>query len=197
MIDDMLVVDLGGVAARYLPKRRLTALQHATGLDAESLQCELFDSGLDSRAERGDFTTDQLVEQILVRLNYRIDVDDLVVAWSQCFAPANTVLNALDEHPGPKALFTNNGPMIDLCLTGPLSDIADRFDTIICSWHIGVVKPEATAFERAAARLERQPCSLLLLDDSPPNVTAARLAGWRAAHATADDDLAVAIGSAR
>lgn len=79
--------------------------------------------------------------------------------------------------------------MIDLCLQGPLSHLARHFDTILCSWHIGAVKPTRAAFDRAAHRLGRLPGDLLLLDDSHDNVTAARDAGWNADHATQDIDL--------
>ena len=53
-------------------------------------------------------------------------------------------------------LLTNNGPVINACLDGPLSAIAVEFDHVICSWQIGACKPERTAFDRAAVLLGRR-----------------------------------------
>lgn len=185
----LLVVDLGGVAAHYLPDRRLGALAEATGLDPATIDAELFESGLDHRAELGAFTPDQLVDHILDRLRHTVGADELVAAWSRCFEPAAPVLEILDRQPVPRALFTNNGPLVDLCLAGPLSGLARHFDTSVCSWQIGAVKPTGAAFERAADRFGHRPADLLLLDDSIDNVTGAREAGWSAEHITPDTDL--------
>lgn len=185
----LLVVDLGGVAAKYRPDRRLLALAEATGLDAASITAELFESGLDSRAETGDYTPEPLVELILERLGHRLQRNDLIAAWSQCFEPATTTLDFLAQQPLPRALFTNNGPMVDLCLEGPLRGLAQEFETVICSWHIGAIKPARAAFDRAADRLNREPAELVLIDDSQANITGARAAGWNATHFTSVAEL--------
>lgn len=79
----LLVVDLGGVAARYRPERRLQALTQKTGLDAATIAAELFESGLDSQAELGHFAPDQLMDEILDRLGHTLQSDELVAAWSR------------------------------------------------------------------------------------------------------------------
>ncbi len=104
------------------------------------------------------------------------------------------MLNCIAPLTARKALFTNNGPMIDACLAGPLRDLADVFDEIICSWQLRARKPEAVAFERAAERLASSPERLLLLDDSAENVAAAIRCGWQAERVTGRDDVAAAIG---
>lgn len=169
-----LVVDLGGVAAHYHPERRLRAMSEATGLDAATITAELFESGLDRRAELGHYSPDELMDEVLDRLGFTIQPDELVVAWSRCFEPAAAILETLAQQSVPRALFTNNGPMVDLCLQGPLSSLARQFDTIICSWHLGAVKPTRAAFDLAADRLSQPASDLLLLDDCLDNVTAAR-----------------------
>lgn len=185
----LLVVDLGGVAAHYRPDARLEALTEATGIDAVTITSELFDSGLDHEAELGNHSTEHLVQLILDRLGHTVDLDDLVTAWSRCFEPATESLEILARQPVPCALFTNNGPMVDLCLQGPLRGLARRFETTICSWHIGATKPTRAAFDRAADQLNRTPAELFLLDDSAANVTGAREAGWSAAQVTDAIDL--------
>ena len=156
---------------------------------SRTIATELFESGLDHRAELGRYTPDQLLDRILELLGHDLQPEQLVAAWSRCFEPATTVLDVLAQQPVPRVLFTNNGPMVDLCLEGPLSRLAQDFDTTVCSWHIGAVKPSRAAFDRAADRLGHRPADLLLLEDNLDNVSGARDAGWKAEHITSDADL--------
>lgn len=109
--------------------------------------------------------------------------------------PDPFVLSALQWAQGPKVLFTNNGPMLDLCLAGPLRGLTDAFDDVVCSWHLGARKPSAEAFDRFAFRVAHDPSELLLLDDSPANVNAARSCGWRAEPVATHADLERALAA--
>jgi HAD superfamily hydrolase (TIGR01509 family) len=177
---DWLVVDLGGVAAHFRPERRLDALAAATRLDADVIDQRLFGSGLDHDAELGRHDTDSIVNAVLAALDYRIDQQTMIDCWSLAFEPDGALLNEIGRYNVRRALFTNNGPLLDLCLTGPLAGLAATFDTALCSWHLGATKPDPDAFDRAADQLASAPKNLLLIDDSPANVMAAQVAGWKA-----------------
>lgn len=58
---------------------------------------------------------------------------------------------------------------------------------IVYSGALGVAKPDAAFFDRAGAALPG--ATLLLIDDDPAHVEAARRAGWRAVHYRTPDDL--------
>jgi putative hydrolase of the HAD superfamily len=62
-----------------------------------------------------------------------------------------------------------------------------RFADGVFSARVGLAKPEAAIFDLAARRFGRAPPELMLLDDHPPNVTAAIEAGWNALHFTSAD----------
>ena len=177
---EAIVVDLGGVAARFYPARRLHALVAATGIDEHVIHERLFSSGFDHRCELGELTAEEAVSEVLSALN-AIAVADLIEAWSLAFEPNDAIVERVRTAPARRVLFTNNGPLLDACLTGPLRTLADAFDDVICSWHLRATKPDPLAFERAADRLAMPGASLLLLDDSPANVHAARDLGWYAA----------------
>jgi putative hydrolase of the HAD superfamily len=187
---ELIVVDLGGVAARYRPERRRDALVEATGFAPAAIDAALFDSGLDAEAERGRYSPEELLAVIIDRLGNTLTAETLTAAWSKGFEPDEAVLDCLDRQGLPLALFTNNGPMIDLALAGPLRGLASHFEHIVCSWHLGAVKPDVDAFERAATRLGRPPSDLLLVEDAVPNVEAARMLGWHAAQVSDAVDLA-------
>jgi HAD superfamily hydrolase (TIGR01509 family) len=175
-----IVVDLGGVAAQFRPERRLEALERATRIPRDVIQQRLFQSGLDDDAELGHHSVQSITDTILSSLEHRISVPALIDAWSLAFEPNLELLDAIRSLAPARALFTNNGPMIDLCLSGPLARLASAFDVVIGSWHIAATKPNPEAFARAATRLRSAPPELLLVDDSQPNVDAAHAAGWDA-----------------
>ena len=190
----MLVVDLGGVAARYRPERRLRALSTLSGVEQDVIVERLFDSGLERAAEIGAHSPDEVFFAIQRALDGRFPEAAIVEAWALAFEPDAEVLDRIASLPVPAALFTNNGPMLDACLAGPLQALATRFGEIICSWHIKARKPEAVAFERASLRLGCSAERLLLLDDSAENVEAAARCGWDAACVTGFEEVVAAIG---
>jgi glucose-1-phosphatase len=179
-----LVVDLGGVAAGFHPQRRLQALAQSTGMSFTLIHERLFASGLDHYAELGRIELGELLPQVLAALDDTISVEQLIQCWAQAFEPQVEVLAAVGDSGVKRTLLTNNGPLISVCLDGPLREIADCFDEVICSWQLGVCKPDPVAFERAARRLGGVPTEILLLDDDQANVAAAESLGWNAEHVT-------------
>lgn len=178
---EVLVIDLAGVAARFFPERRLELLSTLTGLEAARLQDRLFNSGLDGLAEQGVFTHDETVSKVLDALDHSVSQRALIEAWSTAFEPNIVVLEHLETLRVRRVLFTNNGPLMDACLEGPLKHLAAGFSEVVCSWHLKVRKPDPAAFAGVVRRLCLAPEQLYLLDDSLENVEAARRCGWNAA----------------
>jgi HAD superfamily hydrolase (TIGR01509 family) len=181
---DVLVVDLGGVAARFLPERRLKALATLSGIAPEMIQQRLFASGLELQSELGRLEPHKVLANVQTALGTQVPVDALIDAWASAFEPNVAILNYVRSLPMRRVLFTNNGPMLDACLVKPLRDIAATFDVILCSWHVRARKPERAAFDRAIERLGLPPDHLLLFDDTIANVEAAISCGWHAARVT-------------
>ena len=114
-------------------------------------QHRLFKSGLDQLAEVGAYSSDEVVATILTALDHRVSVVELLDAWALAFEPDSAVLRHVTSLVVPCALFTNNEPMLDACLTTPpLQFLSVGFNDIICSWQIHAMKPAVAAFERIA-----------------------------------------------
>lgn len=177
---ETVVVNLGGVAARFRPERRLGALASLSGLTDHVIQERLFNSGFERRAELGQYSLHQVLEVVKAALDHRVSVPAIIDAWALAFEPETGTLEYIAALPVRRVLFTNNGPMIDACLAGPLRGLTTAFDEVICSWHLRARKPDDVAFERAAERLRLDPDRVLLLDDSADNVRAAQRCGWAA-----------------
>ena len=193
MTIDVVVVDLGGVAASFRPVRRLAALSVATGRSERFIQHALFASGLDRRAELGMIGPDEIISEVSAALRTHIDPHTLTSAWATAFEPDLEVLNIVRTVTARTVLFTNNGPMINRCLSGPLDVISSSFDVIICSWELKAVKPDEAAFESAALRLDAAPHQLLLLDDDSTNVESAQRCGWNAQRVSSAADVSEAL----
>jgi putative hydrolase of the HAD superfamily len=195
----VLVLDLGGVAARWLPERRLAALSVLSGLPTATIDALVFESGFDDAGERGRFAPDEFRAHLrdLLGLPDGPEIDAaLRAAWAQAYEPAATVLRVVARHPGPTALLTNNGPLLEEALAHELAPVGDAFDHVLISWRLGAAKPEPQAFHLATAALGVAPEQVLFADDSEVNVAAAREAGWRAIPFTTTLDLQAALTGA-
>jgi putative hydrolase of the HAD superfamily len=190
---EVVVVDLGGVAARFRPERRLAALASLGGVSEAQIQDRLFDSGFEGSAEPGEYTPEQVIERVRSALEQPVSSAEVAEAWSQAFEPDREIIDRLGSLSVRKVIFTNNGPMLDACLAGPLRELAVAFGEVICSWHVKACKPNAAAFERVAQRLSMASDRLLLLDDSAENVAAAKACGWNAEYVSGIDQVRAAI----
>ena len=175
-----LVIDLGGVVARFRPQRRLKALERVSGIDADAIRLRLFDSGFDEQAELGLIPRDTMLERTRSQLGSSTDDKSLLAAWSLAFEPDIAVLDTVTVSHARRCLFTNNGPIVSMCLERQLPEIAQPFDRVICSWELGAVKPDRVAFMRLLETLGASAQDVLLIDDSERNVNAARAVGINA-----------------
>jgi HAD superfamily hydrolase (TIGR01509 family) len=178
--DDVAVFDLGGVVARFQPELRLHRLAQVTQLTEHDVSVGLFDSGLDHRAELGAFGADEIVDVLLDALDHRLTPTGLVNAWALAFEPDALVLEFMRTLPGRVFILTNNGPMLNHCLDGPLKVVASGVIDVICSWQLQCRKPDRMAFRRAARVIGAEPSRLALFDDDMRNVESARECGWGA-----------------
>lgn len=194
---DVLVMDLGGVTCRWLPDRRLTALSALSGLPPATIEQVVFESGFDDAGERGRFTLDEFVAELLSLLGLAASAelaDAVRAAWATAFEPDARVLKLIRAARCRSALFTNNGPLLEAGLVEDLTDVGSTFDQLLFSWRLGRTKPEAAAFELATERLDVDPGRIVFVDDSAANVEAAEAAGWQAHRFTNALNLQAALG---
>ena len=180
----VLVMDLGGVTCRWLPERRLAALSALSGLPAATIDQQVFDSGFDDAGERGRIGLEEFTRTLTSMLGLETGSHTdraLRHAWGQAFEPDPEVLRLIGEARARRALFTNNGPLLEAAVDAEedLAPVRDAFDELVFSWHLGATKPDPVALAAAGERLGVAPGDLLLVDDSDANVDAASEAGWR------------------
>lgn len=85
------------------------------------------------------------------------------------------------------ALLSNDSPALLDKLRG--LQIADLFDPLVISAVIGVMKPDARAYQTVLDRLEFAPAQAIFIDDLPRNVAGAQAVGITGLHYTTLDQL--------
>jgi len=68
-------------------------------------------------------------------------------------------------------------------------DFLNRFDSILLSGKVGLAKPDPAIYNLLLSQIGRQPHECLFIDDSLPNVLAARDLGIDAIHFVSPEDL--------
>jgi HAD superfamily hydrolase (TIGR01509 family) len=175
---EFVVLDMGGVVCAFAPERRLRTLSDLTGRSPGQVKAVLFGSGLEGRAEKGDLTHEQVYEAVTTELGVALEPEQVRQAWARAFLPDAELLGVVRRVRRPTALFTNNGPIIEDCLSHELSSVTTAFDRLLVSWRLGCTKPQPEAFEKATAALGAKANSVLFVDDELDNVRAAARAGW-------------------
>lgn len=187
-----LVVDLGGVLFRFDHRHRLDRLAAATGLPPDRVHTLLWESGFSAACDQGLYGTAAVVRDHIraamaaAGSDLACSDDELDELWCSAYQPDGTVVAALGQRPGATtlALLTNNGPLEEEVLTRHHPAAFAVFDRVFFSHRLGRRKPDPAAFTAVAALLGAEGPDIMLIDDSPTNVAAARAATW---HATVYD----------
>ena len=182
------VFDLGGVLCRFDPEARVRALAAASGWSSDAVRAHVWGSGRDADADSGRLTVAEAFA--LASLDGALDVATVLACWRAAFAPDADVLAIAERVSVPRAVLTNNGPVVEALFSDQLAPVAERCSPVMLSWRLGATKPSREVYDRAAARLERSPDELLMVDDTTRNVDGARAAGWDAIEFAGADELA-------
>ncbi|MDJ0788058.1 MAG: HAD family phosphatase [Myxococcota bacterium] len=179
---ELCLFDLGGVAARFVPERRLPELARLLGSDGAEVESRIWSSGRSRRFDEGEFELPGMAEELSAAFGVPVGVDELVRVWCLAFEPDASVL-ALARRVARSTrvgLLTNNPPAIERGLSRHLPEIADGFEPRLFSCSLGVRKPDPEIFARVERGVGIAAEGLALVDDSLANVSAARERGWAA-----------------
>jgi HAD superfamily hydrolase (TIGR01509 family) len=180
----MIVWDLAGVVATFVPERRVDAVSRCSGLAPGEIDDSIWSLGDD-----GHLGEDELWTQTLAALDGRLSRAELRACWAAAFVPDEEMLTLVDDLDEMHPLLTTNGPILEAALQRELSDVARHFHPLLFTWRLGATKHSVDAFVRAAEMLGYSGEELTLVDDTLANVEAARRAGWNAIHFTGIEPL--------
>lgn len=179
---ELVLFDLDGVVRRWDPDIIASAEQEH-GLSPGALAAAAFAPDLLTRVVTGRLSDAAWRERVAAQLSadFAVDGEAVVAAWS---APTGTIdAEVLDLVRATRArcrvgLLTNATTRLrtDLATLG----IDDEFDVVLNSAELGLAKPDPELYATVVARERVSAPEITFIDDSEPNVVAARVAGWDA-----------------
>ncbi|MFI0742330.1 HAD family hydrolase [Streptomyces sp. NPDC021100] len=186
MSDRVVAVDLGGVTFDYDFHRAINHWARSASADPATLvQRFRIDAPFDL-FERGRITPDGYFAHLRALLGVELSDEKLAEGWNSIYGTAHhdliAVLRGLNrERLLPVAMSNTNtvhaGRWREL-----YRDQLEVFAAVHCSYEMGTAKPEA-AFFAAIARAHQVPLDrLVVLDDQPAVITAARALGLPSHH---------------
>lgn len=133
--------------------------------------------------DRGTVTVPALVERIAGRTGLAAEevqaVVDGVPSELRPIAGSVALLARLRDA-GHTQFYLSNMPAPYADHLEASHDFVGWFDRGVFSARVNLIKPERSIFDLAAEQFGTAPEELLFFDDHPPNVEAARAAGWQA-----------------
>lgn len=187
-----LVFDFGGVLFQWQPAELLKRVLPTRAVDDTSAAHWVSEVFQGYGGDWGDFDKGLLsAEELVARLALRTDLGTdeaqaIVDAVPEVLQPIDATVALLDRlrASGVPLYYLSNMP-------APFADHLERTHAFVGWFQAGVfsgrvrqAKPDAAIFALAAERFGAAPEELVFLDDHPPNIDAARAAGWRALHFT-------------
>ena len=184
-----IVFDFGNVLMEWNPPRLIEEhfpqrerLTHTVPALAEALVNHQdwidFDRGLTSAAQLAERSAARLgldaadTHAFIERIPHVLPMLEDALALMQELADG--------QHGAHRVLYLSNMPTTFADVLEARCPWIARFDDGIFSGRVNMAKPDAAIYEEAEKRFNLDPTQTLFMDDSPPNVDAARARGWRA-----------------
>ena len=179
-----IIFDLGGVIYELDFQRfnqNLIALQGQS--QPQEIYSRVAQPPVFTDYEKGTIDTPTFRERLRQELHLRATDADIDRAWNSLLVGVlpgrQAMLSSLKPHFN-LALLSNINPLHLEQVKSECADIFQIFDRCFFSCELGTRKPEPEIFKLVLDRMGYLATETLFLDDSPPNVAAARLLGINA-----------------
>lgn len=192
------MVDVDGVLVHGRPddgQPWASSLHADLGVSPADLQREFFAPYWDAIVT-GRLNLHEQLGPVLARIAPAVSTEAFTAYWFQNDARLDTqLLNELDEQrrAGIKVYLATNQEHLRASFLVEQLGLSQYCDGIYYSAALGCKKPDAGFYEKITDSSGLAPDQLLLLDDTPANVLAARALGWMALEWTKDSRLATAL----
>ncbi|MEY2467708.1 MAG: 2-haloacid dehalogenase [Actinomycetota bacterium] len=107
--------------------------------------------------------------------------------WPDLLGPVDDAVVAIVDElqsDGVRTYLLSNSSAETVPRSPVATDLLTRFDGVLLSGDVGILKPDPAIFRLAEERFGLDPPRTLFIDDSQANVDAATACGWRGHHFT-------------
>lgn len=180
---EFIYFDLGNVLISFDHARAWEQISGLTGVPPERVEAILFNSGLQTKYEKGEISTEDFHQFFCRQAGVSISLERLCFAASNIFEPLRDsiqLLQSLNQAGFRTGLLSNTCDCHwKFCLADDRFDfLHSGFETTILSFEVGLAKPDTGIYRVAAGRANCDPASILFIDDKKENVKAAQSYGF-------------------
>ena len=186
-----IIFDVGGVLVRTQDRGPREAWEKRLGLKHGEADSIVFGGTMGTKAQLGEISEEELWQWVGRNLDlspgqlaeFRRDfwagdvLDESLVQFIRSLRPRYQTAIISNYFDSMRHTLTERYPIID------------AFDLIIISAEEKLMKPDPEIYKRTLHHLGRSPAETIFIDDSMPNVEAARSLGMRALHFGPDTNL--------
>ena len=190
---EFIYFDLGNVLLYFDHENACRQMAEVADIDPAMVRRVVFDSGLELRYEAGEISCREFYDEFCQATDTRPDYNVLERAGSAIFelnVSIVPVVAHLWEAGYRLGMLSNTSPChYRYFADGRFRMIPEAFETIVLSYEVGVVKPDAKIFHAAIGRAGVPPERIFYVDDVSGHVDAARRQGIDAVQYTTTGDL--------
>lgn len=180
--------DMGNVLLHFDHRQGCRHVAGLTGLDAGRVYELIFDSGLATGYETGDFDSAEMHRRFCAASSARVERLAFLRGISDIFTPNDAIvpiverLHARGHRLG--VLSNTCDAHWDFVTTGLLGPLLPRFEILALSYELGAMKPDPAIYRHAARLAGVEPREILFIDDREDNIAAAYDFGFDAIQYT-------------
>ena len=183
MTPKFLYFDLGRVLLDFSVDRMTCQMGLAAGVPADAVKEAVFDSGLHTRYEAGQLSSEEFYEEFCQATASHPNRAALEEAASDIFeinTPMLALVAQLAAARYPLGLLSNTCESHWTYCHRRYRFLSDLFRITALSYEIGAIKPSLAIFEAAARLAGHSPEDIFFVDDIAGHVAGARTAGYDA-----------------
>lgn len=192
-----LYFDLGNVLLFFDHRKAARQMAEVAGVPAELVWEIVFASGLEHRYEAGELSTPEFFEIFCRETNSRPDFQALAAAAGDIFvvnAPLVELLAHLSGRGHRLGLLSNTCEAHwNHFSSGRYPPIPEAFDSVVLSFRVKAMKPDARIYAIAAEQAGVPPHEIFFVDDIAGHVASARDFGFDAVQYTTPEALKVEL----
>ncbi len=178
---EAVIFDLGNVLVFHDNALMYRCLGERASLSGEAVGRALAARELFEGTNRGRLDAAAIHREVCRTLGLDLEMDEFAALWSCHFTVNEAVLPLVEGLAGRvKLVLLSNTNALHTAYLRPRLALLERFDHLLFSNEVGLIKPEAAFFREALTRAGVAPEAAAFFDDHPPFVEAARGLGIRA-----------------
>jgi FMN phosphatase YigB (HAD superfamily) len=173
------ILDLGNVLVFHDNALLFRRLGARAGLAPAEAERRIAGAGW-TAANRGLLGAEAIRRDVCGSLGVDLPADEFNALWSSHFTVHEAVLPRVETLVGRvKLVLLSNTNVLHAAFLRPKLPVLERFDSLVLSCEVGLVKPEPAIYQEALRRAGCEPQEAAFFDDLPEFVQAANALGIR------------------